>query len=37
VNGAQVDAQIHELRMELTGGPLEAMRDLATRLEIAPQ
>jgi len=37
VNGAQVDAQIHELRMELTGGPLEAMRDLASRLEIAPQ
>jgi hypothetical protein len=37
VNGAQVDAQIHELRMELTGGPLEAMRDLASRLELAPQ
>lgn len=37
VNGAQVDAQLHELRMEFTGGPLEAMRDLASRLEIAPQ
>ena len=37
VNGAQVDAQLHEIRMELTGGPLEAMRDLASRLEIAPQ
>jgi hypothetical protein len=37
VNGAQVDAQIHDLRMEFTGGPLEAMRDLASRLELAPQ
>ncbi|HWE42045.1 MAG TPA: hypothetical protein VG432_06035 [Gemmatimonadaceae bacterium] len=37
VNGAQVDAQLHELRMEFTGGPLEAMRDLASRLELAPQ
>lgn len=37
VNGAQVDAQLHDLRMEFTGGPLEAMRDLASRLEIAPQ
>jgi hypothetical protein len=37
VNGAQVDAQLHDLRMELTGGPLEAMRDLASRLELAPQ
>lgn len=37
VNGAQVDAQLHELRMEFTGGPLEAMRDLASRLEIVPQ
>ena len=37
VNGAQVDAQLHELRMEFTGGPLEAMRDLASRLEITPQ
>lgn len=37
VNGAQVDAQLHDLRMEFTGGPLEAMRDLASRLELAPQ
>jgi hypothetical protein len=37
VNGAQVDAQLHELRMEFSGGPLEAMRDLASSLEIAPQ
>ena len=37
VNGAQVDAQLHDLRMEFTGGPLEAMRDLASRLEIVPQ
>ena len=37
VNGSQVDAQLHELRMEFSGGPLEAMRDLASRLELAPQ
>jgi hypothetical protein len=36
VNGAQVDAQLHDIRMEFTGGPLEAMRDLASRLELAP-
>jgi hypothetical protein len=36
VNGAQVDAQLHDVRMEFTGGPLEAMRDLASRLVIAP-
>lgn len=36
VNGAQVDAQLHDIRMEFTGGPLEAMRDLASRLDIAP-
>ena len=36
VNGAQVDAQLHDVRMEFTGGPLEAMRDLASRLELAP-
>ncbi len=36
VNGAQVDAQLHDIRMEFTGGPLEAMRDLASRIELAP-
>ncbi|MFL5560533.1 MAG: hypothetical protein ACJ79K_03575 [Gemmatimonadaceae bacterium] len=36
VNGAQVDAQLHDVRMEFTGGPLEAMRDLASRLIVAP-
>jgi hypothetical protein len=36
VNGAQVDAQLHDVRMEFTGGPLEAMRDLASRLVVAP-
>jgi hypothetical protein len=36
VNGTQVDAQLHDVRMEFTGGPLEAMRDLASRLVIAP-
>ena len=36
VNGAQVDAQLHDVRMEFTGGPLEAMRDLASRLELQP-
>ncbi len=36
VNGAQVDAQLHDIRMEFTGGPLEAMRDLASRIEVAP-
>jgi len=37
VNGAQVDAQLHDLRMEFTGGPLESMRDLASRLQLAPE
>lgn len=36
VNGAQVDAQLHDLRLEFTGGPLEAMRDLASRLDVTP-
>jgi len=36
VNGAQVDAQLHDLRLEFTGGPLEAMRDLASRLVVTP-
>lgn len=36
VNGAQVDAQLHDIRMEFTGGPLEAMRELASRLEVVP-
>lgn len=36
VNGAQVDAQLHDVRMEFTGGPLEAMRDLASRLIVTP-
>ena len=36
VNGAQVDAQLHDIRMEFTGGPLEAMRDLASRLVLEP-
>ena len=36
VNGSQVDAQLHDVRMEFTGGPLEAMRDLASRLVVAP-
>ena len=36
VNGAQVDAQLHDIRMEFTGGPLEAMRDLASHLDISP-
>ena len=36
VNGSQVDAQLHDVRMEFTGGPLEAMRDLASRLVVTP-
>lgn len=36
VNGARVSAELHDLKLEFTGGPLEALRDLASRVEVMP-
>ena len=36
VNGAKVSARLHEQTFELTGGPLEGMRDLASRMVVSP-
>ena len=32
VDAPTVSAQLHDLRLEWTGGPLEGLRDLASRL-----
>lgn len=36
VDGAKATAQLHDMRLEFTGGPLEGLRDLASRIEVAP-
>lgn len=36
VDGTKATAQLHDMRLELTGGPLEGLRDLASRLELTP-
>ena len=36
VNGATVSAELHDVKLEFTGGPLEALRDLASRIDVGP-
>lgn len=35
VDGAKVSAQLRDLKFEFTGGPLEGLRDLASRIDVA--
>lgn len=36
VDGTKATAQLHDMRLELTGGPLEGLRDLASRIAVTP-
>ena len=36
VNATRVNADLHDLKLEFTGGPLEALRDLGSRIEVMP-
>ena len=36
VNGAKASAELHDLKLEFTGAPLEGLRDLASRIDVGP-